>query len=308
MGRGVEAAAVMGQLRAALRAYAMVEQRPGAVLSLLDAAVSSLEQSAITTCLYGVLDPRTRRLRIASAGHLPPLLVHPDGGGEYLELEPGPPLGVAWEAPRETELVLPEGSVLLLYTDGLVEDRHQSVEEGMLRLRNGVAGAVAAHARPAVRPAAARGRPRRAARRRLRPARRVHPAAAGPALPAARSTCTSPATCRRSRAPGTARRSGRRPRAPTATTSRCWSPSWPATRCGTAAPASTCGCAATPTGLRVECVDGRGAAPPRVQDPDDDAEGGRGLVLVQALADRWGSDRLTAGKSVWFEVDVPPPS
>ncbi len=139
MGRGIAAAAVMGQLRAAVRACALVEDSPSAVLALVDAAMSSLGQTSLTTCLYGVLDPATGTLLLASAGHLPPLVVHRDGGGQYVELEPGPPLGVGAAPPPETVVHLPEGALLLLFTDGLVEGRAQPVEEGLLALRNAVA-------------------------------------------------------------------------------------------------------------------------------------------------------------------------
>lgn len=303
MGRGVEAAAVMGQLRAALRAYAMVERRPSEVLALLDAALGSLEQSAITTCLYAVLDPQSRHLRIASAGHLPPLLVHPDGGGEYLELDPGPPLGVGVAAPAETEVVLPEGSVLVLFTDGLVEDRWQPVEEGLLRLRNAVAAPTGTDLE-----ALCDGLLRSAGRDgRLdddcallavctRPGwtgegdNDVHLFLAGHLAEVARARHRA-----QDWAAGLGGDGGDVGLLVTELASN-------GLRHG--GPGVDLWLRPTTTGLRVEVVDGRGAALPRVQDPDADAEGGRGLVLVQALADRWGSERLAAGKCVWFEIDV----
>lgn len=141
MGRGVAAAAVMGQLRAAVRAYAVVEGRPSELLRLVAGAASSLEQDAITTCLYAVLDVAGRRLRLASAGHLPLLVVGPDGHGRFVDVDPGTPLGVPSGAPSEVEVELPAGAVLLLYTDGLVEDRHQSVDDGLTALRAAAVGA-----------------------------------------------------------------------------------------------------------------------------------------------------------------------
>ncbi len=304
MGRGVEAAAVMGQLRAALRAYAMVEQRPAEVLSLLDAAVSSLEQSAITTCLYGVLDPQTRRLRLASAGHLPPLLVHPDGGGEYVEVEPGPPLGVAWEPPPETEVELPEGAALLLFTDGLVEGRHQPVEEGLLALRSAVADAgvddverlcdLLLHATGrdglvdddsallaiALGPGRVPG-----------PDEDVHLHLAGHLSEVARA---------RHRAHRWAEAAGVDPADIALLVTEL---ATNGLRHG--GPGVEMWLRSLSGALRVEVVDGRAGSLPRVQDPDEDAEGGRGLMLVQALAARWGTARLSAGKCVWFEVDRP---
>ena len=304
MGRGVEAAAVMGQLRAALRAYAMVEQSPSAVLSLLDAAVDSLESSAITTCLYAVLDPRTRRLRIASAGHLPPLLVHADGGGEYLELDPGPPLGLAWEPPAEIETALPEGAVLLLYTDGLVEDRHQPVEDGMLRLRNACSGETL-------------DTPDELCDHLLRAAGRDGRLDDDCALLA---VCMRPSTTHDVVGEDHLHLAGHLSEVARARRrAQEWAEAHGADGDDVALLVTELASNALRHGgpgvdlwlrrvsgaLRVECVDGRGATPPRVQDPDEEAEGGRGLVLVQALAARWGSDRLTAGKSVWFEIDVP---
>nr|MDT0664496.1 SpoIIE family protein phosphatase [Micromonospora sp. DSM 115978] len=131
MGRGLSAAAVMGQLRASARAHASSDTAPAALLAGLDQAVGRLEQSQITTCLYGVLDPTTRVLTVASAGHLPPLVASPAGGGYFLDVDPGAPLGAGVTGYPELQIVLPAGSTLLLYTDGLVEERARPVDEGL---------------------------------------------------------------------------------------------------------------------------------------------------------------------------------
>ena len=303
MGRGVEAAAVMGQLRAAVRAYAVVEQRPGVLLQLVDAAAGSLEQTAITTCLYGVFDPVTRTLRLASAGHLPLLIVHRDGGGEYVELDPAPPLGVAGPAPVEVEVEVPDGAVLLLYTDGLVEGRQQPVEEGLLALRNAVAGVsglgVEALCDELLRAMGRDGRPDDdsallavAIGSAATPDSddEVHLHLAGHLSEVQRARHLAGALARRT---GVAAADAELLVTELVTN---------AVRHG--GPGVDLWLRRLPSGgLRLEIVDGRGGAAPRVQRPSDDAEGGRGLVIVQALASRWGAERLAAGKQVWCELE-----
>jgi PAS domain S-box-containing protein len=300
MGRGVAAAAVMGQLRAAVRAYAMVEPSPSVLLQLLDAAASSLEQGAITTCLYGVLDPDRRRLVLASAGHLPLLVVHPDGGGEFVEVDPGPPLGVSGAAPPEVEVELPDGAVLLLYTDGLVEDRHQPVEDGLVALRSAVAGP----------PGDVDGLCDEV----LRALGRDGPPDDDIALLAVATGGGAPGGELHVHLAGHHAEVGRARRAASA---------WVAEHAPAAAPDEvellvtelvTNGLrhggpgvdlwlrALPGGGVRLEVVDGHAGRVPVVRSPDADAEGGRGLVLVQALAARWGSERLAAGKRVWCEL------
>ncbi|WP_241251322.1 ATP-binding SpoIIE family protein phosphatase [Candidatus Protofrankia californiensis] len=139
MGRGLHAAAVMGQLRAALRAYALEDWAPAELLSRLDRVVDSLPGLHLTTCMYIVYDPVSRRATVSNAGHLPPLLVMPDEEPDYLVLDPGLPLGVGGAgAFSETSLELPPGSGIVLYTDGLVESRRHPLEDGMDRLRRGL--------------------------------------------------------------------------------------------------------------------------------------------------------------------------
>jgi GAF domain-containing protein len=135
MGRGITAAAVMGQLRATARAYASAQLTPADVLSHMDGAVTRLEQAQITTAAVAILDIPAHTLTIASAGHLPPLLLHPTEGAGYLSVEPGPPLGAGTPDYPQTTVSLPPGSMLLLFTDGLVEDRHRPVDAGMEELQ-----------------------------------------------------------------------------------------------------------------------------------------------------------------------------
>ena len=134
MGRGVRAAAIMGQLRAALRGYALEGLPPAELLTRLDAFVEASGEPHLSTCLYATYHPVSCRLSIAAAGHLPPLVVAPDGTSGHLALPVGLPLGVGAVDDityADHELVLPPGSLLLLYTDGLIETREQSVDAGM---------------------------------------------------------------------------------------------------------------------------------------------------------------------------------
>jgi anti-sigma regulatory factor (Ser/Thr protein kinase) len=132
MGRGVPAAAVMGQLRTAARTCARLDLRPGEVLDVLDGVLRDLDQDAIATCVYAVFDPHTRELRLASAGHLPPL-VRLDGSTAPLQVDVSAPLGLS-DAARETAVQLRPGALLALYTDGLVELRGSDIDHGIAAL------------------------------------------------------------------------------------------------------------------------------------------------------------------------------
>lgn len=138
MGRGVPAAAVMGQLRTAVRTCARLDLRPVEVLDVLDGLVAELGEEQIATCVYGVFDPHTRELQLASAGHLPPVLRTAGGGVELVAVEASAPLGVG-DAPRQTSVRLPPGSVLALFTDGLVERRDRPLDDRLAELSRVVA-------------------------------------------------------------------------------------------------------------------------------------------------------------------------
>ncbi|MCL8011411.1 SpoIIE family protein phosphatase [Streptomyces sp. AS02] len=132
MGHDVEAAIVMGQLRSALHSLAMEGADPAQVLARLDAYLQSLATERFATCLYAVYDPHRHRLRYAASGHLPPLLIAADTA--YLELPPAPPLGLG-STPVDREVAFPPGTSLLLYTDGLVENRQLSLDSCLEALR-----------------------------------------------------------------------------------------------------------------------------------------------------------------------------
>ena len=142
MGRGVRAAAVMGQLRAALRSYAVEGLEPGDVLEHLAAFTEVLEGEHLVTCLVGVHDAASSTVTFASAGHPPPLRVGTDGAA-YVEVEPGLPLGVPASldhrdperrAYPECTVKSSPGTALLLFTDGLVEERDVPLALGLERL------------------------------------------------------------------------------------------------------------------------------------------------------------------------------
>jgi GAF domain-containing protein/anti-sigma regulatory factor (Ser/Thr protein kinase) len=133
--RGVRAASVMGQLRNALRAYALDGRPPAAVLERLHALLRTLERREMATLAYMVLDPQSLTYSLASAGHPPPLVLGRDGDVDLIEEGRSPPLGAVAETLfGETSGTLEPGATLLLYTDGLVERRDMWVDEGLERL------------------------------------------------------------------------------------------------------------------------------------------------------------------------------
>ncbi|HSP37792.1 MAG TPA: SpoIIE family protein phosphatase [Frankiaceae bacterium] len=134
MGRGVKAAAVMGQLRAAARAYARLDLPPADILEYLDGLVRDLGEDQIVPCLYAVYDPGERRLSYANAGHLPALLRVPGEGSRPLASIAEPPLDAGPSLSRGAEVVLPPGSIIALYTDGLVESRSRDIDDGIALL------------------------------------------------------------------------------------------------------------------------------------------------------------------------------
>ncbi|UWE13986.1 SpoIIE family protein phosphatase [Actinacidiphila bryophytorum] len=159
MGRGLRAAVAMGELRTAVRTLAMLDLEPGEVLSALDEVVrglgapapgrtrrtkergdSDLTEVYLATCVYVVYDAVTRRCTIANAGHLPPVVVEPGESPLLLELPRGVPLGVGGEPFEESEVELPEGALLALYTDGLVESRSLPLDEGLDAFRQSLDG------------------------------------------------------------------------------------------------------------------------------------------------------------------------
>ncbi|SEC10866.1 Serine phosphatase RsbU, regulator of sigma subunit [Streptomyces sp. 2224.1] len=144
MGRGVRAAAVMGQLRTAVRAYARLDLPPHEVLQLLDGLAAEIDANQIATCVYAVHDPNEGRLVYASAGHLP-ILVRDVDGTVIRAAEPtGPPLGTGGWLHTSGSVPLGPGSSAVLYTDGLVERRDKDIDHGVEALERAFAGAAGA--------------------------------------------------------------------------------------------------------------------------------------------------------------------
>lgn len=310
MGRGIRAAAVMGQLRAAVRSYSLEGHSPAALLTRLDRLVGTLEEGLLVTALYAEWDPARALVVCSVAGHLPPLLRLPDSAPSYLELDPGVPLGVGVQSYEEVEVALPAGALLLAYTDGLVEGPDLPVEDGMQRLA--VAVADADDAMDACEAALAELRPRRANRRYdddtallALVTRPIGTAASEDKdgegersfdLPA---DTTSPARARMLVTQVLTEWGLERLHEPAALL---------------VSEVVTNGVRHAGTGLRVtlnrpapdrvriSVTDWAPRVGVHVRPSSRDAEGGRGLFLVDHLSDGWGSMSDDARKTVWFEL------
>ena len=151
VGHGMHAAATMGRLRTAVHNFSMLDLPPDDLLAHLDDLVTRIDtddkasDAGVTvtgaTCLYAVYDPVSRRCELARAGHVPPVLVRPDGTAEFLDVPAGPPLGVGGLPFESVEREVPEGSRLVLYTDGLVGDRLRDIDAGLRLLLGALTGA-----------------------------------------------------------------------------------------------------------------------------------------------------------------------
>ncbi|MFD9281125.1 SpoIIE family protein phosphatase [Streptomyces mirabilis] len=134
MGHGLPEAATMGRLRTAVHTLADLELPPDEIMSHLNDIVGGMAEESYATCLYALYDSTTQICSVARAGHPPPAVVHPDGSVHFPEVAPDPPLGAA-EPPFETfEMTVPDGSLLVLYTDGLVESATREIDDGMAEL------------------------------------------------------------------------------------------------------------------------------------------------------------------------------
>ncbi|MFI7082153.1 SpoIIE family protein phosphatase [Streptomyces anulatus] len=146
VGHGLQAAATMGRLRTSVRAFAQLDMAPDELLTRLDdlvgqpaedwsdacgGAVETFDVTTGATCLYAVYDPVSRRCVMARAGHLPPAVVGPGGEVSFPDLPAGPPLGLGGLPFESMEIDLPVGSLLALFTDGLVEARDHDVGRGL---------------------------------------------------------------------------------------------------------------------------------------------------------------------------------
>ncbi|WP_406438542.1 SpoIIE family protein phosphatase [Streptomyces sp. NBC_00631] len=151
VGHGLHAAATMGQLRTAVHNFSTLDLPPDELLWHLDELVTRIDQDRDSgtgtgtrtltgaTCLYAIYDPVSRVCTMARAGHLEPIIVPPDGDARLPGVPAGPPLGLGGMPYETSEVVLAEGSGIVLYTDGLIEDRREDIDEGIERLRRALA-------------------------------------------------------------------------------------------------------------------------------------------------------------------------
>lgn len=141
MGRGVRAAAVMGQLRTAVRAYARLDLPPHEVIQLLDGLAAEIDPTQIATCMYAVHDPSEGCLSYATAGHVPIVVRDADGTVRKADEPTGPPLGTGGWIHTSGSVPLGPGATAVLYTDGLIERRGEDIDDGIEALMRALAGA-----------------------------------------------------------------------------------------------------------------------------------------------------------------------
>ncbi len=302
-GHGVRAAVTMGRLRTAIRTLARLELPPAETLQQLDELMHELgvREPHFATCVYAVFDAVSGYCEVASAGHLPPLLVSPDGGSEFLDVAPSPPLGIG-SGPIQTRVFkIKDGSLLVLYTDGLVERRTSDIDEGLARLRDTfgpgstdrpleelckatLAGVYADHQRDDIAVLVAR-------LRRLAPDQHVTWKLASELTSARRARML----VRRR-----LRRWGLAELIPTAELLA----SELVTNAVRYAQGSIALRLVREGGLVCEVLDDS-AALPRLRHAGDEDERGRGLQVVSQLAQHWGARRTLSGKVVWCELPLP---
>jgi PAS domain S-box-containing protein len=314
VGHGIHASATMGRLRTAVRTLADVDLAPDELLTQLDDLVVRLDREegpdargstggapgeVGATCLYAVYDPVSCTCRLARAGHPPPALVAPDGTVRFLDLPAGPPLGVGGLPFEAVEVELQEGSVLALYTDGLIEAADRDIDRGLGLLRDALSHPPAGLeaicdqvVRKVIPAAPADDIVLLLARTSALDADRVHTwrLPTDPALVAGARRMASDQL--------TAWGLDELAFATELIVSELVTN---AIRYGTA-----------PIELRLmrgdslicEVSDGSNSAPHLRRARSFD-EGGRGLLLVAQLAERWGSRQTPSGKTIWAELPLP---
>ncbi|MGA5470227.1 ATP-binding SpoIIE family protein phosphatase [Streptomyces arboris] len=140
MGHGLAAAATMGRLRSVARTLLGLDIAPERVLARLDLAARDLEEDQVATCLCAVYDHAERTYRLASAGHLPPLTIDAAGRAAFLDVPTGAPLGAGVIPYDQVTVRMPEGSRIMMYTDGLIKNRNEDIDVLLERLRTAVEG------------------------------------------------------------------------------------------------------------------------------------------------------------------------
>lgn len=302
MGRGVPAAALMGQVRAAVRAYAVQDLQPADVLANLDEIVRGLDETSIVTCVYAVYDLLDGELCVANAGHVPPLLL----GEQVVTLSAmGPPLGAGGAEPYEQLVTpFPRERALLLYTDGLVETRAEAVDLGIARLVRALSPLPADADEACETAVQALGDARSAGDD---VAILIVRAAHEPTTPsAAFDLRADPREVRRARGETERVLRGLGVHDEDVLATAALTVSELVTNALRHAPGRCRVRLALLAGdrLQVEVSDGNGCLPHR-QRLDLASEDGRGLALVDALAKQWGARPLDGGgKTVWCVVDA----
>jgi serine phosphatase RsbU (regulator of sigma subunit) len=302
-GHGVRAAVTMGRLRTAIRTLARLELPPAETLQQLDELMHDLGQREphFATCIYAVFDAVSGSCEVASAGHLPPLLVSPDGSSQFLDVSPAPPLGIG-SGPIQTRVFkIKDGSLIVLYTDGLVEKRESDIDEGLKRLQETfgpdsasrpledlckatLAGVYADHQRDDIAVLMAR-------LRRLAPDQHVTWKLAAELTSARRARML-------------VRRRLKRWDLPELIPTAELLASELVTNAVRYAQGSIALRLVREGGLVCEVLDDS-AALPRLRHASDEDERGRGLQVVSQLAQRWGARRTLSGKVVWCELPLP---
>jgi serine phosphatase RsbU (regulator of sigma subunit) len=302
-GHGVRAAVTMGRLRTAIHTLAMLELSPAETLQQLNELMGDLgaREPHFATCVYAVYDAVTGMLEVASAGHLPPLLVAPDGTNEFLSLTPAPPLGIGSGSVQSKFVPVTDGSLLVLYTDGLVENRTRDIDVG-LRLLSEIFGPGAA----------------------ARPLEDLCRATLAGVYSDQQRDDIALLMARLSRIPAGNHVSWTLPAELTSARRARGLIRRPLSRWNLAdlIPVTELLVSELVTnsvryaqgmiglrlvlegGLVVEVTDDS-AALPRLRHPDEDDERGRGLQVISQFAQRWGARRTATGKVVWCEQALP---
>ncbi|MEU4097754.1 SpoIIE family protein phosphatase [Streptomyces sp. NPDC026673] len=304
MGHSMTSAAIMGQLRTTVQTLAGLDLSPQEVLYHLDEQAQRLGQDRMATCIYAVYDPIAHRVTIANAGHPPPVLLHANGLAEVLRVPPGAPIGVGGVPFEAVELPAPAGATLLLYTDGLVESRTRDVWGGIEMLRERLHTASAVLCPPPLEPLCDE------VLEIVGPGDRDDDIA----LLAARFDGIAPRDVAYWFLEPRAQTAGRARRLVRQALSR-WNlePLAEATELLVSEVVTNAvRYAERPITLRLlrtdvlRCEVGDDAPTlPRMRHAQPQDEGGRGLYLVNRMAQRWGATRLSAGKVVWFEMGIP---
>jgi serine phosphatase RsbU (regulator of sigma subunit) len=302
-GHGVRAAVTMGRLRTAIRTLAPLELPPAETLQQLDELMHELgvREPHFATCVYVVFDAVSGSCEIASAGHLPPLLVSPDGSSQFLDVPPSPPLGIGSGPIQSQVFKIRDGSLLVLYTDGLVERRASDIDEGLSRLQETFGPGSASRSLEDLCKATLAGVYADAQRddiavlmarlHRLTPDQHVTWKLAAELTSARRARML----VRRR-----LRRWGLTDLIPTAELLA----SELVTNAVRYAQGGIALRLVREGGLVCEVLDDS-AALPRLRHASDEDERGRGLQVVSQLAQKWGARRTLSGKVVWCELPLP---